>query len=101
MPMQRTLYPANWRQMAEEAKRQAGYQCQQCHKKQGEWTHNRFGLPRRVVITCAHLDHDPQNPAARIAVMCAACHCRYDAGREQRGRKRANMARARGQLDLF
>lgn len=101
MPMQRRLYPANWSQMAEDAKSKAGYRCERCHKKHGEWTVNRRGWPCRVVITVAHLDHDPGNPDARLSVLCAACHCRYDAGHEQRGRKAANMARARGQLDLF
>ncbi len=101
MPMQRSLYPHNWKQIADEAKSAAGQRCQRCFKKRGDWTHNRHGRPCRVVLTVAHLDHDPKNPQARLAVLCAACHIRYDTGRDQRGKKRANMQRARGQLVLF
>ena len=47
--------------------------------------------PQRFTLTAAHLDHDPENPDARLAAMCAPCHLRYDAPRkaaERRAKKR-------------
>lgn len=101
MPMEKALYPADWATIAEAAKKAADYRCQRCKKRAGDWTFNRFGQRARVQIGVAHLDHDPHNPQARLAVLCRSCHCAYDASHEQRARKSANMARTRGQLDLF
>ncbi|HVB61248.1 MAG TPA: hypothetical protein VNE61_08670 [Ktedonobacteraceae bacterium] len=101
MPMQRTLYPKNWRSIAAAHKTAVGNTCQRCGKRHGDLTRNRFGKPVRVVLTVAHLDHDPDNPNARLVVWCTQCHLRYDASHAQRFRKAARMAMARGQLALF
>lgn len=98
MPMQRELYPENWDEIAEKLKEAARYTCQQCGAQRGQRVANRHGEMVDVVITVAHLDHDPNNPRARLAVLCSACHIRYDT--EQRARKRHMMAIARGQLLL-
>src|SRR5438309_21658 len=96
---ERSLYPANWEQIAAQAKQAAGWQCQHCGRRHGEWTLNRYGEDVRVVVSVAHPDHDVRNPEARLAVWCLACHCRYDL--KQRARQRRMMAMARGQLALF
>src|SRR5579872_1653182 len=98
MPYDASLYPPGWRKGAASLK---GKYCQQCGVRNGALKRNRFGKLTRAVLTRAHLDHDPWNPNARIAVLCAACHLRYDASHEQRGRKAHNMAIARGQLEMF
>lgn len=39
-------------------------------------------FPVKVVLTIAHLDHDELNHNVtdeRLAALCQACHCRYDA----------------------
>jgi hypothetical protein len=101
MSMDSSLYPHNWKAIAAELKEAAQWRCQRCRKKAGEWTYNRYGQRRRVVLSVAHLDHDPYNPHARLLVLCLACHLRYDASHAERGRKRRNMSIARGQLTLW
>ena len=96
MPMQYTLYPRNWREIAARKKRAAGYRCRFCGARHGEMTTNRHGQPVAVQVGVAHLDHDVWNPRARTAVLCRRCHIRYDA--KQRRRQRRMMAIARGQL---
>ncbi len=84
MPMDRSRYPANWRAIADAVKEAAGWVCQQCGKQC-----RRPGQPlvighpelgHQATLTVAHLDHDPENPHARLAALCAPCHLRYDAG---------------------
>ena len=101
MPMDRALYPAHWKDLALAPKVAAGWRCQWCGARHGDLVKNRLGKVWRVSVGVAHLDHDPQNPQARLAVLCHRCHCRYDASRMQRGRKARMMAMARGQLPLF
>ena len=52
----------------------------------------------KFTLTVAHLDHDPENPNARLAALCAPCHCRYDL--RQMARKRHLKAERNGQLSL-
>lgn len=30
-----------------------------------------------VYLQCAHVNHDPENPDAELAVVCPRCHWRY------------------------
>src|SRR5579884_902749 len=101
MPLDTKLYPTNWEQLAFDLKVAAGWRCQWCGARHGDLRRSEDGREWRVVITCAHLDHDPENPHARLAVLCASCHLRYDRSPQQRGRRERNMAMARGQLPLI
>jgi hypothetical protein len=77
MPMLRHLYPADWEARALRVKVRADWRCERCGKqcrRPGE----PFDTHRRT-LTVAHLDHDPENPKARLEAMCAPCHLRYDA----------------------
>lgn len=91
MPMDRSLYPPNWRQIAMEKKQSVNWICESCGKqcrKQGE----PFDTHRRT-LTVAHLDHDPSNCSPEnLMAMCAVCHLRYDAKHhaESRAKKRRN-----------
>jgi hypothetical protein len=79
MPMKWALgYPANWAAIARARKEAAGWCCERCGVAQGEECLNWRGEPYSVIVTTAHLDHDPWNPAARLAVLCQACHLDYD-----------------------
>ncbi len=55
----------------------------------------------KVVLTVAHLDHQPENCADdNLKAMCQRCHNRYDAPMRRRGiQERERKARACG--DLF
>lgn len=112
MPMQRHRYPKNWEEIAFKVKDSAGWHCQWCDRpcrKPNEslgdlvdrlekpWASD-FDKPGRFTLTVAHLDHDPENPNARLVALCSVCHCRYDL--KQIGRKRRIKAEQLGQLKL-
>lgn len=83
--MNRSQYPENWEQMAHDVKSAADWTCQKCGKRC-----RRPGEPHethRLTLTTAHLDHDPENPKARLRAWCAPCHLSYD-----RQTKRAEAA---------
>lgn len=98
MPMDRTLYPDNWEEMALAAKIAANWTCQRCGVCRGDRQINRHGRLVKVVLTTAHLNHDPWNPDADLEVMCWPCHAKYDAA--HRRNQRTMMLIARGQLVL-
>ena len=56
----------------------------------------RRGDPVRVVLTVAHLDHQPENcERSNLRALCQSCHNAYDAPFRQRGiaeRRKAAMA---------
>lgn len=95
MPMQRDLYPDNWEEIALDAKVAANWTCQRCGVRRGDRQINRRGRLAKVVLTVAHLNHDPWNPDAELEVLCWSCHAKYDA--TQRRTKQYLMAIARGQ----
>lgn len=99
MPYDPRLYPPDWRERAAALKARVGC-CEQCGAKPGEKRPNRRGELVPVILTVAHPDHNPHDPQARLAVWCAACHCRYDASHDQLFRRRHNMEVARGQLEF-
>lgn len=98
MPMQRDLYPPDWKAIAERHKEAANWTCEQCGAQRGDQRPNRHGELKPVVITTAHVNHDPWARNAQLKVLCASCHLRYDA--KQRRRQRRMMAMARGQMVL-
>ena len=122
MPMDRSRYPQNWAVIALLVKGLANWTCQHCGRKcrkSGESlldfieqvrTHRIsecriaaeiMEAPGRFVLTVAHLDHDPENPNARLKALCAPCHCRYDISPEQMARKRFIKRERFGQLNLL
>jgi len=91
----RALYPPDWKLRSRLVRFvRAGNRCEWCDAI------NRHPHPITgsiVVLTVAHLDHDPTNSTAdNLAALCQRCHNRYDAPMRARGRRE----RA-GQLTLF
>lgn len=75
----RKRYPRHWPAMAQACKDLAGWQCQRCQVPQGRRRKSRrSGNWYRVHLHAAHVDHDPENPAPRLACLCERCHGRYD-----------------------
>jgi 5-methylcytosine-specific restriction endonuclease McrA len=78
MPMDRSLYPDNWDDLATAVKEAVGWRCQECGRqcrRPGEPfdTHVR-------TLTVAHLDHNPANSdPSNLAALCSGCHLRQDA----------------------
>ena len=102
--MQRDRYPADWEAISTRIRERAGNRCKWpgCGRAQGAIVPGRRG-PYRVVLTVAHLDHDPANcDPANLRAWCQPHHLRYDA--RQHARNAATTRRQRGldagQLEL-
>lgn len=128
-PENRKLYPPDWKAIVERVKARDGHACKFCglanysvieRAKDGaatilanatsfqnavEWIAGQYGcdeqdVPKIVVLTTAHLDHDPTNNAdENLASLCQRCHNRHDSGHraETRFETRAAKDRAAGQ----
>lgn len=93
-PENRGLYPENWKAIREEILDRAGNRCEgspafpDCRAK-NHAPHPTTGA--RVVLTIAHLDHDPtNNEPGNLRAWCQKCHNTYDAperARRRRGRR--------------
>jgi len=107
-PELKPLYPPDWKQISEARKEAANWQCERCkaahwrpytrRRPKGIYAapdrHNRYQLIEaeiedltdteashlsRIVLTTAHLDHNPANcESANLAVLCQACHLQHD-----------------------
>ena len=126
MPMDRSLYPDNWDELAYAIKDEVNWCCEACgrpcrrpdepreaaifrltlteHPTVSElWEPSGAGpaVSRlgRFKLTVAHLDHVPQNcDRANLKALCAPCHGTYDL--KQMGRKRVLKAERAGQLRM-
>ncbi|MBE9068717.1 HNH endonuclease [Leptolyngbya cf. ectocarpi LEGE 11479] len=123
MPMDRSLYPDNWDELAFQIKTEANWCCTECGRpcrQPGEsfdtflkrcWTpslemrypsyemdgERRVSKAGRFVLTVAHIDHEPGNcDLTNLKALCAPCHGTYDL--KQMGRKRVLKAERNGQL---
>ena len=89
MPMDRSLYPKDWEEIAERIKHEADWVCQVCGrvcKRPGQTLKDFTHEPKPVqfVLTVAHLDHQPGNcDPSNLVAMCSVCHLRYDSKRKQ------------------
>lgn len=123
-PEMRAKYPPNWRVISKRIRELAGQKCQWCsapnrklivrdRKDPAKWKlHYCNGVCMgegcdavHVVLTVAHLDHDPTNNAdENLRALCQRCHLRYDA--KEHARNAANTRRVRrdaatGQRRMF
>jgi len=93
MPMNRSLYPDDWEAISRRIRERAGGKCEWCNAENGQ-PHPITGS--KVVLTVAHLDHDPSNCAeSNLRALCQRCHIRYDARQHA---KSATATRRRKQL---
>ena len=95
--MVRSLYPANWEEIALRIKQTAEWKCQGCGKecrRRGEslvdfisrtgGTHSssdfeKLSYPQRFTLTVAHLNHIPADcRPENLKALCAPCHGRMD-----------------------
>ena len=104
MPMQRALYPDDWPDISLRIREREGWCCKWCGVASGALVTGARGQRVRVVLSVAHLDHDPANCADdNLAALCAPCHLRYDIKHHKRSaantRKRRQVEA--GQCELF
>ena len=78
-----TRYPPDWKAISRSIRQRAGECCEgspaypNCRARNGE-PHPVTGS--RVVLTVAHLDHDPGHcDPANLRAWCQRCHLTYDA----------------------
>lgn len=98
-PENRSRYPKDWRKISEARREAAEHKCEgsptypDCRAKNG---HPHPVTGSRVVLTVAHLDHQPENcEPDNLRAWCQRCHNTYDAAERRRGIKsRAFAARA-------
>ena len=108
-PENRSLYPPDWPAISLAIKERAGWRCE-CEGECGRGTHdgrcpNRHGQPAygtgsKVILTTAHLDHDPQNCApANLRAFCQGCHLHYDRDHHAQTAARTRAAAATVGMD--
>jgi len=106
MPLDYSKYPDNWSEIRVEILARAGNRCEgspkypNCRAESGK-PHPVTGS--HVVLTVAHLDHDPSNnDPSNLRAWCQRCHLTYDAKLHARHahRTRAEKATA-GMSGLF
>lgn len=81
MPMKRHLYPKDWEAISARIRERACNCCEWpgCGLANGQMIKGKRG-PYRVVLTVAHLDHNPANCAEdNLRAWCQPHHLRYDA----------------------
>ena len=81
-PENKARYPKNWKHIADSIRERAGNKCEgspdfpDCRAENGNH-HPVTGS--KVVLTVAHLDHQPENCAPEnLRAMCQRCHLNYD-----------------------
>ena len=78
MPMVKERYPANWKQIAREAKEAAAWRCQHCGM-QCRQPDEPFDTHRRT-LTVHHINHQPEDcRRENLIALCSGCHLRADA----------------------
>jgi hypothetical protein len=97
-PENRAKYPPNWAKISARIRfERAKNRCEQCGSENYK-PHPETGS--RVVLTVAHLNHDPSDCAeSNLSAMCQRCHLRYDAEHHAKSRREnARNAKACGEL---
>lgn len=101
MPFHKERYPANWKEISLRIRARAGGKCEFCGAENYK-PHPITGS--KVVLTVAHLDHNPQNCAdENLKALCQRCHLRYDIEHHKRNsaNTRHKKILERGQFELI
>jgi hypothetical protein len=118
MPFRRDRYPKNWTWISKRIRERANHHCEWCGAKNYE-PHPVTGS--YVVLTVAHLNHDPMNcdgmesvddiysvsllpiEKSNLRALCQRCHLTYDATHhaENAATTRHKKKLAAGQLELI
>jgi 5-methylcytosine-specific restriction endonuclease McrA len=96
----RGRYPKNWPEISRRTRLRAHDRCEWCG------AHNKSHHPvtnARVVLTVAHLDHQPENcEPTNLRALCQKCHNGYDGPMRAEGKaKRRRALQERTQMTLF
>ena len=85
-PENRKRYPANWKEIRAGILKRADDRCEFCGVKNHSMVERPGKATRtRIVLTVAHLDHQPENnDPENLRALCQKCHLRYDHDHHQR-----------------
>ncbi len=120
-PSERARYPKDWKAITARIRERDGNKCQQCSVPNGlkvgrriedesrwiPWSRIEedparvmYRGPIKIVLTVAHLDHQPENNADdNLAALCQRCHLRYDQQHHQKNAAATRRSRkAAGEL---
>ena len=97
-PDMKDRYPDDWKEISQRIRfERAKGRCEWCGAENYA-AHPETGS--RVILTVAHLDHDPANNGEEnLAALCQRCHNRYDGPKRASNRKH-NAHREAGQLRI-
>lgn len=120
MPVDWSKYPPDWEQVRERVRLRSHDCCEFCGLPNGAWAERVAGSPRyrvvdevaardgrrviRIVLTVAHLDHNPANNGDdNLRHLCQPCHLRWDVKHHMRNaaETRRRKKREAGQLELM
>ncbi len=80
-------YHPNFASRARALKRRKKYTCEKCGAKRGETRLNKSGKPYKVMVAAAHVNHDPENPKAKLKILCQVCHLEHDVFQHVRSKR--------------
>ena len=105
MPMKRALYPKDWERISAAIRARADNRCEWpgCDLANGATVQGKRGS-YKVVLTVAHLDHNPANcDPSNLRAWCQPHHLRYDAKHHAKNAATTRRQRliASGQEPLF
>ena len=90
MPMNKALYPKDWKIIALAKKQSVAYICEGCGRQC-----RRPGEPfdtHKNTLTVHHIDHNPGNCSDdNLIALCAPCHLRADAKHHAETRKKRRL----------
>ena len=106
-PENKARYPKNWRQISERIRvERAHNRCEVCGVVNYSWINRKTREiclqdeddTIRVVLTVAHLDHQPENcDESNLKAMCQKCHNNYDKAHRK---ETIHKSRTVGQMSL-
>ena len=111
-PENKKLYPKNWKEIRQKILERANNKCEFCGVENHRWGYRNQngdfiiseGMQQeadeldgeklfRIVLTIAHLDHNPQNnEPSNLRALCQKCHNNYDKEHRKETRRKTKLA---------
>lgn len=106
-PQNKARYPANWKHISEDIRfHRANNRCEVCGVPNYVWVNSKTRElclsgedgAIRIILTVAHLDHQPENcDYSNLMAMCQKCHNNYDRKHRDRTIRKSKMV---GQTEI-
>lgn len=91
------LYPRNWKEIRESILKRANNCCEFCGVENYSIV-QRKDKKVKIVLTIAHLDHNPQNnESSNLRALCQKCHNNYDIEHRKETRRKTKEKKVRSE----